>query len=88
MADTQLAEPRIRTDAQLRYKLKPAAVDHAMRRLDATDINDLAAKLGFSRQTFWRLRNGDYDIRLSEAMAVAQRIGWPLNRTFEQVRRG
>ncbi|MFI6228551.1 hypothetical protein ACIBCR_14720 [Micromonospora echinospora] len=88
MADTQTATACITRDAPPRYQLTPAAVKQAMRRLQVDEIEDLAEKLGFSRQTFWRLRRGEHDIRLSDAYAVARKVGWPLDRTFCEVARG
>ncbi|MFF0821164.1 hypothetical protein ACFYUR_12335 [Micromonospora haikouensis] len=87
MADTQTA-PRINPDARVRYQLAPAAVEQAKRRLKTDDIATLGGKLGYSRQTFWRVRTGQRAVPLSEALAVAKLIGWPLDRAFEQVSRG
>lgn len=88
MADTQIAASRINTDTHVRFQLTPAAVEQAKRRLKASDITTLGDKLGYTRQTFWRLRTGQRAVPLSEALAVAKRIGWPLDRAFEQVPRG
>lgn len=88
MADTHTATACITTDASPRYQLTPAAVDHAKRRLRVNKTEDLATKLGFSRQTFWRLRRGTYDIPLHEAYAIADRIGMPLDRAFRPVTHG
>lgn len=88
MADTQTADPRIGGDTRVRYQLTHAAVEQAKRRLKTNSIHTLADRLGYTRQTFWRLRTGDYDIPLAEALHLAKQIGWPLDRTFEQVSRG
>lgn len=75
----------IRSDTAPRLypRLTAAAVERAKIRLNITDIDALARRLGFSRQSFWRVRRGQYDIRLSHALRVAGVIGWPLHRVFE-----
>ena len=88
MADTQTVAPRINPDARVRYQLTPAAVEQAKRRLKTNDIATLGDKLGYSRQTFWRVRTGQRPVHLPEALAVAKLIGWPLDRAFVQVSRG
>lgn len=75
----------IETDATLRLKLTDAAVDRGKRVFGVDTLDDLADKLGFARMTFWRLRVGEYDIRLSKAMSVSDQLGWPITRVFERV---
>lgn len=87
MADTQVLERGINPDAPARWKLTEPAVRRLMRVLDVTEIEELHRRLGFSRQTFWRLRTGGYDCRLSEARHLADIAGWPLTRMFEAVDR-
>jgi hypothetical protein len=84
MPDTHTTPGSISLDAP-RVRITQAAVDRAMRRLGARTIDGLAKRLGFSRQTFWRLRRGDYDIRWSEIQTTAHAIGWPARRVFEAV---
>jgi hypothetical protein len=64
-------------------RLTAAAVERAKIRLNTSDIDALGQRLGFSRQSFWRVRRGQYDIRLSHALRVSDAIGWPLHRVFE-----
>ncbi len=64
-------------------RLTAAAVERAKTRLNIIDIDALGQELGFSRQSFWRVRRGQLDIRLSHALRVANAIGWPLHRVFE-----
>jgi len=64
-------------------RLSTAAVERAKTRLNISDIDALGQELGFSRQSFWRVRRGQFDIRLSHALKVADRIGLPLHRVFE-----
>lgn len=87
MPDTAIAVG-ITSDAEPRLKLTNAAIERAKRKLGVDTIDQLADRLGFSRQTFWRLRKGEYDIRLSEATAIAEQIDWPITRAFERVARG
>lgn len=87
MPDTA-TRPGISNDAELRLRITPAAINRARRRLHVHTIDELGERLGFSRQTFWRLRHGKHDIRLSKATAVAQQIGWPIDRVFEPVTHG
>lgn len=88
MPDAPPGQTGIKEDAELRLKLTDAAIQRAMRRLRIGTIDELGDRLGFSRQTFWRLRRGEYDIRLSKATAVAEQIDWPIDRVFEPVARG
>lgn len=64
-------------------RLNPAAVERAKTWLDITDIDALGKELGFSRQSFWRVRRGEYDIRLSHALTVAERLQIPLYQAFD-----
>jgi DNA-binding XRE family transcriptional regulator len=82
MPDTPAIGAGINIDAH-RVRITPAAVERAKTRLGVGQIDDLAERLGFSRQTFWRLRRGEYDIRMSEARATAALVGWPIERVFE-----
>lgn len=85
MADTQVIDRDITTDAAPAYwRLTDAAVQRLMRRLNVDTVDVLSARLGFSRQTFWRLRAGTYDIRMSEARRLAAIAGWPLTRMFAE----
>lgn len=89
MADTQTAAPRITRDAPRRYQLTEAAIEHAKRHLNASNIDAVAQKLGYSRQTFWRLRHDKgRKIPLAEATAVAQKIGLTIDQAFRQAPRG
>jgi hypothetical protein len=83
--DTQTPTEGIMTDTDIGPypRLTAAAVERAKTRLNISDIDALGQELGFSRQSFWRVRRGQYDIRLSHAWKVAERIGWPLHRVFE-----
>lgn len=84
MPDTATAVG-ITEDAEPRLKLTDAAVERAKRKLGVDTIDEVRLRFGFSRQTFWRLRRGEYDIRLSEATSIAERINWPIDRAFERV---
>lgn len=65
-------------------RLSAAAVEHAKTKLGVDGVDDLCRELGFtSRQTFWRARRGHYDVRLSHAYAIAERLSWPISRVFE-----
>jgi DNA-binding XRE family transcriptional regulator len=64
-------------------QLTARAVERAKSRLGITDLEELASALGFSRQSFWRVRRGEYDIRLSHALTIANRIGLPLHKVFQ-----
>ncbi|MFI1194014.1 hypothetical protein ACH4T9_12265 [Micromonospora sp. NPDC020750] len=88
MADTQTAAPSIIRDARVRYQLTPAAVEEAKRRLNTDNIATLGAQLGYTRQTFWRLRTGKRGAPLSEALVLAERIGLAFDKAFKQAPRG
>lgn len=60
-----------------------AALERAMARSGCHQVEDLAEQLGFKRQTFWRARRGQYNIRLIEAMRIARAAGWRIERCFE-----
>lgn len=64
-------------------RLTPLALEHAKSLLGITDLDALGAELGFSRQTFWRLRRGECDIRLSRAIAVAEKLRMPIHQVFD-----
>lgn len=83
MADTQVIERPITADTR-RWRLTADAVQRLMQVLDVTEIEELGTACGFSRQTFWRLRTGEYDIRMSEARRLADIAGWSLTRMFEE----
>lgn len=85
MPDTQVATIGIQEDTEHRLRLTDAAIERAKRQLNIDGTDAVGEALGFSRMTFYRLRTGQYDIRLSRATAVAERIGWPINRVFERV---
>lgn len=82
MSDTQTL-PSLRPDTGERYKLTQAAIDRLKNRHGVDEIEDLASKLGFSRQTFWRLRTGKYDISLFKARQLAAQAGMPIADVFE-----
>jgi len=82
MSDTQTL-PSLHADAGGRYKLTQAAIDRLMTICGVDEIEDLAAKLGFSRQTFWRLRTGKYDISLFKARQLAAQAEMPIADVFE-----
>jgi DNA-binding XRE family transcriptional regulator len=63
--------------------LTAAAVERVKRRSGAETPDEIAAALGVSRRTYYRLVNGSHDVHLSRAHALAGRIGWPLTRVFE-----
>ncbi|MFY1595415.1 hypothetical protein [Micromonospora sp. WMMD737] len=89
MADTQVVEPGITTDATPAYwRLTDAAVERLMTRLGVTEIDALATRLGYPRMTFYRLRKGLHDIRMSRAQEIARLCDWPLHDTFQQVTHG
>lgn len=85
MLDTQERGADISSDTTIGPypRLTAAAVERAKSRLKISDLDALARTLGFSRQTFWRVRNGQYDVRLSEALRVSRQCGLPLHKTFE-----
>lgn len=85
MLDTQIAPEVIVADTAIGPypRLLPAAVEHAKTLLGISDIDALGEELGFSRQSFWRLRNGKHDVRLSQALKVAEAIDLPLHLTFD-----
>lgn len=65
-------------------RLTDAAVERAKTRLGISELDALWKELGFSsRQSFWRARRGQYDIRLSHAWKVQHLISWPMHRIFE-----
>lgn len=87
MLDTQEAEQPLRSDTHKRSyrQLTPAAIERAKNKLGVDNVDDLWQGLGFSsRMTFWRARRGQYDIRLSHALKVAETIGWPLSKVFQE----
>lgn len=81
-------EIRVSLDAGERLKLNDAAVARAKRVFGTDSYTKLAEQMGFTRNTFYRLRAGRYDIRLSKAAAVASQLGWTIDRTFTTVPRG
>lgn len=85
MLDTQIAPEGIKADAATGPypRLLPAAVERAKALLGISDIDALGEQLGFSRQSFWRLRNGKHDVRLSRALEVAEAVDLPLHLTFD-----
>lgn len=85
MSDTQVVEPGVTADAPCGYRLTPAAVRRLAHVLNVTEIEDIAARLDISRQTFWRLRTTGVDIRLSDAHRISDVTRWPLTRLFEPV---
>lgn len=64
-------------------RLSAAAVERAKTKLGITELDSLGTALGFSRPGFWRARQGLLDIRYSHALRIANRIGWPVSRVFE-----
>lgn len=85
--DTETPPQGIRNDAATGsyLQLTPAAVERAKTTLGVDNVDDLWQGLGFSsRMTFWRARRGQYDIRLSHALKVAETIGWPLSKVFQE----
>lgn len=90
MLDTQTADELpvgISGDTQLgSYPLlRGAAVERAKTKLGIEDLNTLAGALGFSRQSFWRVRRGEFDIPLSHSLRIARLLGWPLGRCFDNL---
>jgi DNA-binding IclR family transcriptional regulator len=69
-------------------KMTAAAVARAKRQCGVTSIDDLAEALGIPRPSMYRLLKGTNDIHYSRAVAIAEKLDWPLTRVFEQVRRG
>ncbi|MFC0504281.1 hypothetical protein [Micromonospora costi] len=89
MADTQTLERGITTDARARWRLTDQALRRLKRVTGISSTDELGARLGFpSRMTWWRLRNGLYDIRMSEAQHLSDVAGWPISRMFERVSAG
>lgn len=86
-ADGQRTQDSINTDGARGTfpRLTPAAVDRAMAKLGITTIAGLQTRLGFSDMTFWRVRQGLYDIPYSHALRIARQLGWPLGRCFDNL---
>lgn len=87
MSDTRGGATGVAQDTPASWYLTREAVERAKRRLNARTNDDVAARLGLDRRTFYRLLEGTHDIRLSKAMDIAQRLGWPLTRIFERGQR-
>lgn len=85
MADTQLLERGITSDAPAKWRLTDAAVRRLKRVTGISSTDELGARLGFPKMTWWRLRTGRYDIRMSEAQYLAYVAGWPISRMYERV---
>lgn len=64
-------------------RLSPAAIERAKTVTGISDIDSLGTELGFSRMNFWRARCGKHDIRYSHAKRIADQLGMPLDKVFE-----
>lgn len=85
MSDAVTASPSIREDASERFKLSEDAVRRGMRRLQVRGVDALGERLGYKRLAFYRLRTGKSDIKLGQALAIAEQLGLPVTRAFERV---
>ncbi|MCX5066585.1 hypothetical protein OOJ91_11925 [Micromonospora lupini] len=85
MGDTQTLERGITPDAPPRLRLTDAAVKRLMRATGIKSVIALGRHFGYPPMTWWRLRVGLYDCRISEAQQLADCAGWPVSRMFEQV---
>jgi DNA-binding Lrp family transcriptional regulator len=85
MSDAATASPSIREDASERFKLSEDAVRRGMRRLQVRGVDALGERLGYKRLAFYRLRTGKSDIKLAQALAIAEQLGLPVTRAFERV---
>ncbi|TDC25947.1 hypothetical protein E1211_30545 [Micromonospora sp. 15K316] len=85
MADTQTSSRDISTDAPPRWRLTDAGVNRLKKVTGINSTDALGARFGFPKMTWWRLRNGHYDIRMSEARHLADTARWSLDRMFERV---
>lgn len=81
MPDTQLAQS-IASDTPF-PRITTEALDRAMARTGSSQFDELAQKIGLSRQTFWRARRGTCNIRLVDARRVAKAAGLRVERCFE-----
>jgi hypothetical protein len=89
MLDTQTRPVSITNDASdgPYPRITDAAIERAKTRLGIDDTGTLGIALGFSRQSFWRLRRGQLDVRYSDVLRVADKLGWAPARVFECGRR-
>lgn len=88
MPDTHIGSTGVLDDTDHRYKLTRSAVERAKARHGLRNDEAVWTAMRLSRRTFYRLLAGTYDIRLSEARAFADWIGWPLGTAFERMSRG
>ncbi|WP_328344935.1 helix-turn-helix transcriptional regulator [Micromonospora sp. NBC_00421] len=84
MTDTLVLHRGVKADTDTRYRLTPAAAQHALRVLGLRRKEDLAEHLGISRSSLFRLFDGNYRISLAQAEQWANLIGWPIRRVFER----
>lgn len=85
MLDTQDPHQGIRPDAEPGpyMRLTDDALARAKTKLGVDAVDELSKRLGLAnRMSLWRLRRGLYDIRLSQATAIAEQLGWPLSKVF------
>ncbi len=83
MSDTLAAAPGVTTDPTPQYRLTDEAVERARRVFGLRRKEDIAARLGISRRSFFRLLDGTYPISLGQAANFADQIGWPIGRAFK-----
>lgn len=86
MPDTQVRPVRIKADRELGpyRRLTDDAYLRAVNMLGTESSDELALKLGLAnRMVLWRIRNGHYDIRLGQALHIAELLGWKVTRVFE-----
>jgi hypothetical protein len=86
MLDTQTRPEDVvsDTDPGPYPRLTPAAVERAKVRLGIRDLKTLGTALGFNgRMTFYRARNGNYDIPYSHAQRIARQIGMTVEQAFD-----
>lgn len=82
MSDTQQAPASIRSDAPP-LRMTEAAIARARKVTGRDKLDDIAEALGMTRLEFWRWRTG-WDPRVSRALDLSDRLGWPINRIFER----
>lgn len=90
MPDTLTPVEGVAVDTEMCYRLTKTAADRAKDKLRTKRYDDVAAYMGISRRSFYRLFDGTYPISLNQAAAFSDLIGWPISRAFERVavRRG
>jgi hypothetical protein len=86
MIDTESPPTNITTDARPGpyMRLTDEALERAKARLGIDGVDELSKALGFAnRACLWRARHGKSDVRLGHAVAIAQKLEWPLSRVFK-----